>query len=708
MKQSIRVFAIFVVILIVLIPVNVRTLHTSEKLVQNEIASHIVAYQKEMSDTFKRVRQLAYSLCYSLNVVSSSLRDDEMLKASGRIYDFYKSTLLFQHTDVWNNDFVIVFKKNNLILSNTGAGYNGRFTYENGSYRYVDMTYDEYRNRIFSSDESFWPAAQITNANGSVRKVITYNQYYQFKQETTIAFSSIFDVEELIEHFIEQGDIVEKASVSIFDRNHNLLYATDGAFSTFLNLEDEMKLSVNEETYRIWTMPIANDDMIFQVYMPEYVFDNYLIPVTSFVRNTMMIALLVALVSAVLYAWYLYMPIKPLYTLLERMSIPLDVGHSGIRDIFSQLRITLEKESEIYAQITDSNRRLNDTITVSALRHAVLGSTLTVDEHRILSEKKVFSDGNGAFRILVFAQNDLTYDALKEFQLFCMMDFGEDWSECLLCQPNELVLPVPAHCKEMLNENSMIVKYAHQCIPQAKIGWSSPCTGIENLEYAYMQAIKDQYGETQSADLQKKRIEAYVPTETYLLLTAAIRRGDAQRLTNIMNDLSEWLFKMCTTKTWAMVTLFNIRQAIALASEKSEVSSLNSVKISADIEQELTGLRRWAMQLCSKNAPESDDVADKIGNYVKTNFSNPDLSLTMLSNIFSLSENYISVLIKRQTGLTYAQYITKLRMDEAMRLLTQTTRSIDQIVEDIGYTSKNTMYKAFKKTWMNPPNHFRK
>ena len=104
---------------------------------------------------------------------------------------------------------------------------------------------------------------------------------------------------------------------------------------------------------------------------------------------------------------------------------------------------------------------------------------------------------------------------------------------------------------------------------------------------------------------------------------------------------------------------------------------------------------------------ENEISAPQIVGYIQDHLSDTELCLSGLSEKFGLSANYISMLIKRQTGRNYSVYITEQRMQLAMHLLEHTDKSIDEIVCAAGYYHKNTFYKVFKRTFGNPPTFYR-
>ena len=75
---------------------------------------------------------------------------------------------------------------------------------------------------------------------------------------------------------------------------------------------------------------------------------------------------------------------------------------------------------------------------------------------------------------------------------------------------------------------------------------------------------------------------------------------------------------------------------------------------------------------------------------------------------FHFQEDYFNRLLRQKTGMTYTEYVQKLRLDEAERLLTSTSLSIEQIADAVGYQNKGYFYRIFTERYQMTPARFRK
>jgi two-component system response regulator YesN len=68
---------------------------------------------------------------------------------------------------------------------------------------------------------------------------------------------------------------------------------------------------------------------------------------------------------------------------------------------------------------------------------------------------------------------------------------------------------------------------------------------------------------------------------------------------------------------------------------------------------------------------------------------------------------YISQLFKQETGLNYHEYLMRLRVDSAKRLLSTTDLSISQIAEMVGFQDYRGFYLVFKRLEKITPSAYR-
>lgn len=102
----------------------------------------------------------------------------------------------------------------------------------------------------------------------------------------------------------------------------------------------------------------------------------------------------------------------------------------------------------------------------------------------------------------------------------------------------------------------------------------------------------------------------------------------------------------------------------------------------------------------------SNTVFLKLMNYINENYKK-DISLTSAGEALHMSTNYVSQLFKKETGITFIRYITQLRMEDAISLLTTTQMSAVEIAMKIGFNDYFYFLKTFKKFTGKTPTQYR-
>ena len=84
------------------------------------------------------------------------------------------------------------------------------------------------------------------------------------------------------------------------------------------------------------------------------------------------------------------------------------------------------------------------------------------------------------------------------------------------------------------------------------------------------------------------------------------------------------------------------------------------------------------------------------------------ITLQVLAGKFGMSENYISSLIKKETGRRFSEHLTEIRIRRAQELLRSSNDSIEQIAGKVGYPDYFYFTKVYKKVTGLSPAAFRK
>lgn len=93
--------------------------------------------------------------------------------------------------------------------------------------------------------------------------------------------------------------------------------------------------------------------------------------------------------------------------------------------------------------------------------------------------------------------------------------------------------------------------------------------------------------------------------------------------------------------------------------------------------------------------------------YIDAHFADADLSLSLVSEMLKLQPSTLSLLFKEELGEKFIDYVLKIRMEHAKRLLVETDDPIQSIAERTGYRNVISFYRAFKKFQDIPPGEYR-
>lgn len=100
-------------------------------------------------------------------------------------------------------------------------------------------------------------------------------------------------------------------------------------------------------------------------------------------------------------------------------------------------------------------------------------------------------------------------------------------------------------------------------------------------------------------------------------------------------------------------------------------------------------------------------VLDKARDYMGAHYQDEDISLNTVASTVNISPNHFSTIFSQEMGITFVEYLTKLRMDAAKELLLKTDLRTSEISYQVGYKDPHYFSYLFKKTHGITPKAFR-
>jgi AraC-like DNA-binding protein len=93
--------------------------------------------------------------------------------------------------------------------------------------------------------------------------------------------------------------------------------------------------------------------------------------------------------------------------------------------------------------------------------------------------------------------------------------------------------------------------------------------------------------------------------------------------------------------------------------------------------------------------------------FIDANLSR-DISLNEVAEAAFLSSNYLSQLLKKQTGMAFIEWLTARRMEQAQHLLAHSVDRISEIANSVGFADEAYFTRRFRQRFQKSPSEYRK
>ncbi len=702
-------------VFICFIPVFIIAGNNASIAVEKEQEVQLLEVHKDVSYKMKVLQQKMFLLANNTYVVGLSRENP---RATGEfIYNLYSYKARLPKEDIFDetlaSHMMIIFPENDLLLLNNAIYLRKEEAYGQ-YYGYEGVSYEEWLENLYTPYEEnrYIRGVVRTSSEGETFNAVTINYYFPSRYTPRIIISAIIPEQDFIDSLMIP-QIAEHGNLTIDYRymgNEISIFRGSG-----LPNASEIKLSGPEGL----TITAGLTNRFFDA--------NEHIRTTRFAVSALLVlSWVISFAVSYFLAKRSLMPLNDIYSVIDREKLfsgdyTGDV-HEFIRNTITELgvekrRLTEDFSTARFAYEQSVLAMLIRGVEVSAAEMEELSSRIP-----FLGESAVFigirehnpggkGDESARQRERDMICNVLSRSMSGPYFLFDDMLYvitSEEREGSL----DDIRRKIEICTKEIANDLGLGISFG---ICRAK--------GMEQICAVRMRIMweLDRQRISQTAGQDEGKIRNYASKLSELLdlsedvMASLLLHGSQEQIRSYFNRLHNRINSMQPPVSsvyvkaiyYRIISIFHSTVlSLAVPDSKAVLQPYNDIlPLRLNIEY-LTNVALNLSQMARKEVG-GDDAGFRVLAYLKESYSNPELCLTLLSDEFQMSERSLYNIIKETTGKSYQEYVDALRMSEAVRLLKDTPTPVNVIAAQVGYSSDNTFYKAFKRLMGCSPGKYR-
>ncbi|SEL81576.1 response regulator [Paenibacillus sp. OK003] len=218
-------------------------------------------------------------------------------------------------------------------------------------------------------------------------------------------------------------------------------------------------------------------------------------------------------------------------------------------------------------------------------------------------------------------------------------------------------------------------------------------------------------------DIVDNREQSYRSnTDLLQRLQFYISVGSAARAIEVLHHIFDVSFSSVSQFRLAAMDVITECQRTAMEQQIESDQVLNtealvSILTADHLSELITRLEDYVQYVSetvySKNQTKEDNLIGQVKMYLEDHMSDPNIGLANTAAAFFVSPGHLGRLMKKETGKTFVEYLTNLRMKRAEVLLKQTQMKGYEIGEQVGITDPQYFSVLFKKSTGRSMNEYR-
>lgn len=693
-----------------------------------------ITMQDEVKHLLKMERPLANEEYYRL------------LEASSRISSF-------KGVNDFIDDIYIITKDSDVLISSTYITEQLPRFYE-FFLKYNSLSYDEWHDKTFSSykNKEIWPTDAIT-INTRTQKSLTYLQTLPLgltnSQGEGVAMVHID--EQIMHSYLSSLDIVRAGWLYIIGDNGDVISVMGESEKNLETIDTEKLTSAgyieetigNEQVVIIQTQS-SETGLTFIAGIPRTYFAQKANKIKKMFIGTLLIILIVGILSAIYLSYCYSKPLSRLFKSLqtENIEIKASKGYNFIQGTISKI---IDDNEELKMKL-DEQIPLVQTVFMERLLSG--GFKNQEEVVNVLKNSKLMMEGDWYFVVLFslkgYFNQDISEESIKELDISRVVIQqalevemkGSFYIHYIDENKIALIVSVNGDNKETCTKStevsimSAVRKLYDQYNMRLSIGMGKIYSNIMDINYSYEQAEEvlefknfDIYNEiVKFQDIQQDDRGYFYPMGLEMRLLNLVKSGQEEDVMCILDtiyhknfidlhlsnhEVKQLVYEMIGTIQKIKFTTLkdNVEENKKINFILYQIEICHSMEVIYD---KITTIYRTICRIENKKMDqETTQLARTIVEYVNKTCFDEDMCLYKVASNFNLTEKELSRFFKENIKVNFVFYVRDLRMHKAIDLLKENQLPVSEIAKEVGYSNKNTFYKAFKRTFGVSPKAYK-
>ncbi|MEK3722696.1 helix-turn-helix domain-containing protein [Paenibacillus sp. FSL H8-0034] len=176
----------------------------------------------------------------------------------------------------------------------------------------------------------------------------------------------------------------------------------------------------------------------------------------------------------------------------------------------------------------------------------------------------------------------------------------------------------------------------------------------------------------------------------------------------IAPEFGKWLMYNIVSTLLKCLQVLNLQYRDVFPEEEEPDTRLAlCVTIREMFEEIMNMYAAFCQYLKNERSDHNNELKNSMLAYIQDHVYDGMLGLVSIADHFRFSPQYVSKFFKTHTGQTLSDYIAKIRVDEAKKLLKETDLTIMEISQKLGYSTDIGLLRIFKKHEGITPGRYR-